>query len=84
MEREAYTHDLLVGPLEEMTATVPQALLTFVRERFVDCSLSQFVTRALFEEALRMLRLEFVQDVESASGPLDEDRVEAIRRMLRS
>ncbi len=76
--------ELLDGPTETMSASVPEPLLAFVRERSSDRGFSQVVTKALFFEAVRLAREEFVKDVEDATGPLDPERVEAAQRILRS
>lgn len=76
--------ELLDGPTETMSASVPEPLLAFVREHSGERGFSQLVTKALFSEAIRLARKEFVKDVEDATGPLDPERVDAARRILRS
>jgi hypothetical protein len=54
-----------------------------VRERIGSREFSQFVTRSMERELIRLNRVQFVDDVVRETGPLDRSAVEAARRLIR-
>jgi hypothetical protein len=72
------------SPTETISASVPSALVERVRARVGKREFSQFVTRSIERELIRLNRRQLVEDIVEASGPLDPAEVAAARRLLRS
>ena len=70
------------GPTETISATVPTVLVRNVRDRVGPREFSQFVTRAITRELVRLNREAFVADVVKATGPLDSKEVAAWRKVI--
>ncbi len=74
--------EMLDGPTETIAASIPRRLAQHLRKRIERGRFSQFVTRAITREAIRLNRLALVANVERATGPLDPEAVEAAERLL--
>ncbi len=75
---------LVSGPVAPISATIPARLLELVRSRVGTREFSQFVTRSMANELLRILRLEYIANVEAETGPIDRAEVEKWRKRIRS
>jgi hypothetical protein len=71
------------GSVAPISATIPARLLALVRSRVGAREFSQFVTRSMANELLRIYRQEYVANVEAELGPLDRAEVEKWRKRLR-
>ncbi|HTA39433.1 MAG TPA: hypothetical protein VK760_10165 [Candidatus Acidoferrales bacterium] len=70
------------GPTETISASVPVLLVERVREKIGRREFSQFVSRSIQRELVRLYRLEFVAAIEAKSGTLDEQALDDARRMI--
>jgi hypothetical protein len=75
---------LVSGPVAAISATIPSRLLQLVRSRVGTREFSQFVTRSMANELLRILRQEYIANVEAETGPIDRAEVEKWRKIFRS
>jgi len=63
------------GPVETIAASVPRGLIDEVRARVGKREFSRFVAEALAAELISRNRLEYVSELESIHGPVDQDLV---------
>jgi hypothetical protein len=68
---------------QTIAASVPSSLVRRVREQIGPREFSQFVSRSMERELVRLNREQFVADFVREIGPLDQDAVEAARRLIR-
>jgi Arc/MetJ-type ribon-helix-helix transcriptional regulator len=72
------------GAMENVSATIPKAILEAVRARIGRGEFSAFVSRSLQHELVREDREQFIAEAIAAHGPLDRAQVARARRLLRS
>lgn len=68
---------------ETISASVPAALVRRVRARIQKREFSQFVTRSLERELVRLNRLQLIDEIVAKSGELDPTELAAARRLIR-
>jgi hypothetical protein len=67
-----------------IAASVPQSVVTAVKQHSGARGFSRFFTAALERELRHIARAELIAGVIEHSGPLDAAKVEAARRQIRS
>lgn len=75
--------DIGIGQTETISASVPSALVERVRARVQKREFSQFVTRSIERELVRLNRLQLIDEIVAKSGELDAAELLAARRLIR-
>lgn len=75
--------DLPAAQTETISASVPAALVQRVRARIGKREFSQFVTRSIERELVRLNRLQLVDEIVAKSGELDPTELAVARRLIR-
>ena len=79
----ALVADVSAGQTETISASVPAALVKRVRARIGKREFSQFVTRSIERELVRLNRLQLIDEIVAKSGELDPEELLAARRLIR-
>lgn len=74
--------DLLAGPFDKVSITMPAALKARIAERSVDTNFSAYVTEVLAREERRLALIDFLDYMDELYGPpTDEQMAETDRRL---
>lgn len=74
--------NLLTGPYDKVSITIPSALRERIAARAVDMNFSQYVTEVLEREERRRALIDFLDYMDELYGPPSEELMEKVDRKI--